>query len=352
VDPDDIANTFPLDLDATKQIQVTTSNEEVWLYKVKNSRLIPKDAPVGTVYIVDTSAGGMVACPPHIVRDDLNTLCKEAANHFVNATKAMDVLTKDATILHILRAGAGYMVAEVMKEAPIVYVRTEYKTDGYRAHSDDSRRLVVSYRNYPQGLKEASTILVPDTYATGRSAETALLDIMNNGFKPDRIIIYGFIAIPALIRIGSLCERHGIDLQSFSICDLTQLAYNNYDMCIYGPDESLYKETCRKGMLGSIIDRATLQRLLPYYIPGLDQPGDWSERQNLLFDGVVNRSGDIKGHLIKSIRLIESLMEINAGEEWYTETHEAAVRAELELLKKQLMSYAKASGGSHKIDVP
>lgn len=337
MDPDDIANFFPLDLDATKPVHVEESGREAWLYRVTGSKLIPEGEPVGTVYIVDTRAGGMVACHPHIVGDDLKPLCREAANHFVKAAKAVRVLTEDAAILQILRAGAGYMVADVMKGAPIVDVRTEYRTDGYRAHSDDPRRLVVSYRRYPEGLDEAATIVVPDTYATGRSAEAALLDLMGNGFKPDRIILYGFMAVPALIRLGALCEEHGVDLHSFAICDLTQLAHNNYDMCIYGPDESLYKETRRRGALGSVIDRSTLRRLLPYYIPGLDQPGDWSERQSLLFDGVTNRSGDIRGHLVKSIGLIETLMEMNIGEEWYTETHEAAANVELGLLRKRLM---------------
>ena len=338
MDPDDIANFFPLGLDTTEPVQVDGFGESR-LYRVIESRLIPMGEPVGAVYIVDSHAGGMVACHPHIVGEDLKTLCREAANDFVKAAKSVGVLTEDAAILHILRAGAGYMVADVMKEAPIVGVRTEYRTDGYRDHSDDPRRLVVSYRSYPEGLDEAATIVVPDTYATGRSAEAALLDLIGNGFRPDRIILYGFIAIPALLRLGALCEEHGVDLYSFAICDLAQLAHNNYDMCIYGPDESLYRETRRRGTLGSVIDRATLRRLLPRYVPGLDQPGDWSERQNLLFDGVANRRGDIRGHLLKSISLIETLMEMNAGEEWYTETHEEAAKSELRLLKRTLAGY-------------
>ncbi len=345
MDLDEIANFFPLDLDATKPVHVEGSGKEAWLYRVAESRLIPEVAPVGTLYLIDTVAGGMVACHPHIVGDDLKALCREAANHFVKAAQAMRVLTDDAAILHILRAGAGYMVADALEGAPIVDVRTEYREDGYRTHSDDPRRLVVSYRRYPEGLDDAATIVVPDTYATGRSAEAALLDLMGNRFSPDRIILYGFIAIPALTRLGALCEEHGVDLHSFAICDLAQLAHNNYDMCIYGPDESLYRETHRRMPLGSVIDRATLQRLLPYYIPGLDQPGDWSERQSLLFDGVANKSGDIRGHLAKSIGLIETLMEMNAGEEWYAETHEAAARAELGLLRRTLMGYERAAGG-------
>ena len=342
MDPDDIANFFPVDLDATELVQVDGFGESR-LYRVTESRLIPRSEPVGAVYIVDSRAGGMVACHPHIVGDDLKTFCREAASHFVKAAKSVGALTEDAAIMHILRAGAGYMVADVMKEAPIVGVRTEYRTDGYRDHSDDLRRLVVSYRSYPEGLDEAATIVIPDTYATGRSAEAALLDLIGNGFRPDRIVLYGFIAIPALLRLGSLCEEHGVDLYSFTICDLAQLAHNNYDMCIYGPDESLYREALRRGALGSVIDRATLRRLLSRYVPGLDQPGDWSERQSLLFDGVANRSGDIRGHLLKSISLIETLIEMNAGEEWYTETHEEAARAELGLLRRTLTGYNRAA---------
>ncbi len=340
MEPDEIAKYFPLDLDATEPVHVEGYGE-ARLYRVTESKLIPRGEPVGAVYIVDSRAGGMVACHPHIVGDHLKALCLEAATHFVEAAKSVGVLTEDAAILHILRAGAGYMVADVMKEAPVIDVRTEYRADGYRTHSDDPRRLVVSYRHYPEGLNEAATMVVPDTYATGRSAEAALLDLMYNGFKLDRIILYGFIAIPALTRLGALCEEHGVELYSFAICDLAQLAHNNYDMCIYGLDESLYRETRRKAALGSVIDRVTLRRLLPLYVPGLDQPGDWSERQSLLFDGVANRSGDIRGHLLKSMRLIEALMEMNAGEEWYTETHEEAARTELRLLRETLAGYER-----------
>ena len=344
MEPDEIAKYFPLDLDATEPVYVE-GHGEARLYRVTESRLIPGGEPVGAVYIVDSRAGGMIACHPHIVGDHLKALCSEAASRFVEAAKSVGVLTDDAAILHILRAGAGYMVADVMKEAPVIDVRTEYRADGYRDHSDDPRRLVVSYRHYPEDLDEAATIVVPDTYATGRSAEAALLDLMGNGFKPDRIILYGFIAIPALTRLGALCEEHGVDLHSFAISDLTQLAHNNYDMCIYGLDESLYRETHHKAALGSVIDRVTLRRLLPLYVPGLDQPGDWSERQSLLFDGVANRSGDIRGHLLKSIGLIETLMEINVGEEWYTETHMEAARTELGLLREVLAGYERAQDG-------
>lgn len=341
MDPDRLAKIFPLDLDATEPVHVEGCGE-ARLYRVTDSRLIPRSEPVGDVYIVDTRAGGAVACHPHIVGEELKMLCREAAAHFVHAAEAVGALTGDAAIMHILRAGAGYMVADVLKDAPVVDVRTEYRTDGYRAHSNDPRRLVVSYRSYPEGLDEASTLVVPDTYATGRSAEAALLDLMGNRFKPDSIILYGFIAVPALVRLGALCEEQDIALHSFAICDLAQLAHNNYDMCIYGLDESLYRETRRREAQGSVVDRATLKRLLPHYVPGLDQPGDWSERQSLLFDGVTNRCGDIRDHLLKSIGLVKALMKINAGEEWYTEAHRVAAEAELGLLRETLKGYEAA----------
>jgi len=344
VDPDYLARFFPLDLEATEPVHVS-GHGEARLYRVTKSVLFPRGEPVGAVYIVDSRAGGMIACHPHIVGDSLRTLCMEAATSFVEAAKTVGVLTEDTAILHILRAGAGYMVADVMTEAPVIDVRTEYRSDGYRDHSDDPRRLVVSYRHYPEDMDEAATMVVPDTYATGRSAEAALIDLMGNGFKPDRIILYGFIAIPALTRLGALCEEHGVELHSFAVCDVAQLAHNNYDMCIYGPDESLYRKTGRRGALGSVIDRETLRRLLPLYVPGLDQPGDWSERQSSLFDGFANRSGDIRGHLSKSISLVETLMEMNAGEEWYTETHEEAARTELSLLRETLAGYERSRGG-------
>ena len=223
----------------------------------------------------------------------------------------------------------------------MISVRTEYSEDGYRAHSDDSRRVSVTYSDLdPRSFTGSSTIIIPDTFATGRSAEAALIHLFGKGVVPDRVVLYGFIAIPALERLGLLCAGWGVNLVSFSICDVTQLASNHYDMPVYGLDESLWESRGELRLLGSIVDMETLGRLIPRYVAGLDQPGDWSERHLDLFDGDGVVSGDITGHLQKSIGLVESLVGLNSGQPWYDGWHEEIAEAELRRLREALSGFS------------
>jgi hypothetical protein len=151
------------------------------------------------------------------------------------------------------------------------------------------------------------------------------------------MFLYGFIAIPALIRLGALASEHEIELVSFAICDVAQLAHNDYDMPLYGLDESLYQASGELSRLGSIVDVETLRGVLPSYIAGLDQPGDWSERHISLFDGRGGDEGDIVGHLRKSLGLIESLQGINSRMSWYDDLHESIALKEMEEIKKALV---------------
>lgn len=122
-----------------------------------------------------------------------------------------------------------------------------------------------------------------------------------------------------------------------------QLAHNNYDMPLYGLDEGLYSVTGELKHLGSIVDIETLKRYLPKYIAGLDQPGHWSERQNTLFNGYGYENSDIYGHLIKSIKLIDSLRKINSERSWYNDFHCDIASIELEKLENTLESYRKSN---------
>jgi uracil phosphoribosyltransferase len=333
-----ILREFQIDTESPTRVHVEGLREGVKLYRVEGSNLFPHGVYTGTNYIIDTPAGGLIACHPHIVGDELKSLCLEAARGFVEAAEQVCSLSlKDATLMHILRAGAGYMVAEAVPcGVPVINIRTEYVEDGYRDHSDDPRSLKVSYKSIPDGLGRVETLIIPDTYATGRSAEAALLDAFISGLTPERVVIYGFIAVPALVRLGTLCKRHNVSLVSFAICDVTQLAHNNYDMAIYGLDESYHGVTGEDRRLGSIIAPETLGRLTPFYVPGLDQPGDWSERQTRLFNGVTAEAGNIVGHLEKSMALIERLRAMSAGQPWYGEAQEEAAQRELEALRLEL----------------
>ncbi len=190
------------------------------------------------------------------------------------------------------------------------------------------------------GSDNPSTLIIPDTFATGRSAEAALTHLLSEGFEPERVVLYGFTAIPALERLGLLCTGWGVELVSFSICDITQLASNHYDMPVFGLDESLWESSGELRRLGSIVDVETLRRFMPRYVAGLDQPGDWSERHLDLFDGAGVVSGDVAGHLRKSIGLVESLVCLNSGQPWYDGWYGGIAEAELGLLREALRGFS------------
>ena len=342
---DVILDEFPLDVSSTEPVEVGGLRRDTRIYKVDpgSSPLIPSGIDVGTMHIVDAASGRSIACHPHIVCESLEGLCLDCSKEFLTALVGLDLYnTEGLAILNILRAGSGYMVAEALQGGvSVINVRTEYREEGYRSHLD-ARGIGVSYRDYSAGdprMGCVETLLIPDTYATGRSAETALMDLFGSGLNPETIILYGFIAIPALVRLGRICSERDVELHSFSICDVAQLACNNYDMPLYGLDESLFASTGALGRLGSIVDIETLRGMLLWYVAGLDQPGDWSERQKRLFNGFGDEAGDVVGHLRKSLGLVESLREINSRQPWYDELHDGIALEELRKLKETIQRY-------------
>ena len=119
---------------------------------------------------------------------------------------------------------------------------------------------------------------------------------------------------------------------AFAMGNLTALSTNNYDMPLYGIDEAHWQRTRTIRRIGSTIDRVSLEEYIPHFVPGSDQPGDWSARQRELFNGVSQEPGDIVGHLRNSIRLVKSLCEIDCFEPWQKQIAEK----ELDLLQKTL----------------
>jgi uracil phosphoribosyltransferase len=288
------------------------------------------------MYLIDTPSGCKIACHPHFVSDELSVLCLDAAQEFKKTLDELGLISEKSGILHILRGSGGYMVDKALPNLPLINIRTQYTEDGYRAHSDNSRRINITYSDYHS--TEYDTLLVPDTYATGRSVETALRYMFKQGLGVERIILYGFIAASGVERVYRLLKEHDIKLTVFAICDITQLYSNNYDMPLYGLDEHLYKETGEIKPLGSIVDVETLRKMIPHYVPGMDQPGDWSERHTNLYNGYGEESGDIKGHLEKSMELIKSLDELNHKQPWYNEKIRKITVTEITILQKRLHS--------------
>lgn len=347
---DTIVEDFPIDVYSTEKVEVKGLERDINIFKVdpKKCPLIPKNAPVGEPYIIDTDSGMTIACHPHIVDKKLEKLCLHCAREFIKVMEAICSLKDDSlAILHILRGAPGYKIAEAFQESvPILRIRTQYRKGGYRIHFDDTRNIDITFRDYSaidSDTNEISTLLIPDTFATGRSAEVAINDLLERNIKPRKIILYGFISIPALTRLGELTSEKDIELVSFAIGNIMQLAHNNYDMPLYGLDESLYSSKGELKRLGSIVDVETLKRYLPKYIASLDQPGDWSERQSTLFNGYGYENGDIHGHLIRNMEIIESLRKIGSEQSWYSDFHYAISSIELLKLESTLKSYKKSN---------
>jgi len=339
-----ILGSFPIDVDSTDRVNLGGLRDDTRLYKISlDSPLLPETHGFEALYILDTPSGEAVACHPHLVGAPLEKLSLEGAQEFRASAEGLGLFEEGSTaILHVLRGGSGYRLAEAFPSGvPILNIRTEYFKDGYRAHSDSEKKIRIAYNDHPDvhDLEGLSTLIVPDTFATGRSAEAALTELFESGLTPDRVVLYGFTAIPALVRMGSVCSEHGVGVHSFSICDLTQLASNNYDMPLYGVDESLLSSSGEFRGLGSVVDRETLLSLLPRYVAGMDQPGDWSERQETLFTGAGYVEGDIPGHLRRSASLIESLRKINRSQSWYDTDHDGIAVEELGRIRSTLGKY-------------
>ena len=323
-----ILRSFPIDTDSIKRVYLRETTQETRIYEVDVAKSPILESVEGHIFLIDTPSGQKVACHPHIVADDLSILCFEAAMELALALHELGLISNDSGILHVLRGGLGYRLDRALPELPVINIRTQYSQDGYRSHSDDSRRIAVTYSDYHENSFDS--LIVPDTYATGRSVEAALLHMFEQGLSVENVIIYGFIAAPGVERVYRFLTEHGVQLTVFAICDISQLYANNYDMPLYGLDEHLYKQKGIVKPLGSIVSKETLQDMIPHYIPGMDQPGDWSERHTDLFNGYTNESGDIHGHLLKSIELMESLDELNSQQPWYTDDLLDLTRKEIE----------------------
>jgi hypothetical protein len=339
-----ILGSFPIDVDSTDRVDLGGRRIIKKIYKINlDSPLLPKTHGFEALYTLDTPSGKAVACHPHLVGAPLEKLSLESAQEFRAAAEGLGLFNEGSTaILHVLRGGSGYQLAEAFPSGiPILNIRTEYFEDGYRAHSDSGKKIRIAFNDHPDvhDLDGRSTLIVPDTFATGRSAEAALTELFESGLTLDRVVLYGFTAIPALVRVGAVCSEYGAGVHSFSICDLTQLASNNYDMPLYGVDESLHSSSGEFRGLGSVVDRETLLSLLPRYVAGMDQPGDWSERQGTLFTGAGYVEGDIPGHLRRSASLIESLRKINRSQPVYDADHDGIAVKELERIRSTLEKY-------------
>jgi hypothetical protein len=345
---DKLIETFGVRVDLTEDVGVKGLPPGGRVYRVKG---FPRNCEV---YILDCEAGRRIACHPHIVGERLAGLALSCARDAVRAVIELTSLSEydEAAIVfeHVLRAAPGYRLHEALREVGVgfreVWIRPRYVTPSYRAHhAADERRIEVVYEDFSElPRRELLMVLKPDTEASGRTGKASLERLAEAAEEKnstlEELVVYGFISIDGLKTIYETASSLGFKRTYFlAIGNLTALCHNLYDMPLYGPDESYYSEKREMRLLGGITDYETFTRFLPEYIPGADQPGDWSARQTTLYTGYDYEPGGIEKHLTNSINLIERLWSILKNQEWFTEIHEEAIRRELENLRSVLASY-------------
>jgi len=295
------------------------------------------------VYLLDSRAARELAAWPHVVGDELDARCTECATQAAAIMSRLGLLAGQACVLHVLRAGPGYRIREALSSAGVavrdLYIRPEYVVTGARDHRGESVKEVritfADFSNAPRGAKV--TLFKPDTEATGRtglvSLTRALEELERRETRVEKLVLYGFITRVAAVKIAERALSEGVErVTIIALVDLADLASNDYDMVLYGPDLHTWRTQRQFKLLGGTTSPETLAEILPHYVPGLDQPGDFSERQSRLFNGVGWEEGDIAGHLKSAIESIETLLTIPALEDWQREV----ALDELERLRETL----------------
>lgn len=267
-------------------------------------------------YVVDSPEGAAAASTPELVGDGLTDNMRRASSHAVALMKKLG-LGERAVLLHVLRGSPGYELSAPLEEAvrlDNIYIRVRYQEGSYRDHRErEARAVYVKAGRLEPGRY---TLVVADTVATGRSMVEALRSALNllefKSVSVDRVYIYGFISLPGARAVASFLEKRGGEAYFIAIENYSALSGNMYDMPLYGPDPAR-PDT----LLGAAAPEEAVRRMLPHYYPGMDQPGDWSERQCRLFNGVGYERGDVTGHLRRSLEMLEELHRASRGAEWY-----------------------------------
>jgi len=320
---DSVVDEYGVNIDSTSPVTLkrTRLSQDTRIYRVENSTV--------RTYLIDTPMTRRIACHPHVVGKELDSLALQAAERSLPAILELSETQQGEEILfeQILRAALGYKLHEAAAKQingsfKTVYIRPQYTHTSYREHDgmvQQQLRIVhEDFSELPRG-KEMSLIM-QDTVASGRSGEIAIKAALDHceevGSRIKKWVLYGFISLRGLKVLEEIAKNYSLTLIAFAMGNLTALCSNNYDMPLYGVDEALWVRTHETHKLGALVDRATLSDYIREFIPGADQPGDWSARQLRLFTGKGYENGNITDHLQNSVRLIESLMSIGNFAEW------------------------------------
>ncbi len=291
---------------------------------------------------MDTREAREIAAWPHVVMEELDRRALSTAVACVEFLARIGVLSGPLVVLHVLRAGPGYRVVEALRGRELtfreLYVRPEYLASSERDHTGESVREVrVTFSDFSQAPEgEKITLIKPDTEATGRtgliSLETAFRELEARSCTVRTLVLYGFITDVAVRRIARFAADRGVDrVVAVGLVDLAALASNDYDMVLYGPDLHAWRINRELVRLGATVGLETFADMVRIYVPGLDQPGDFSERQLSLFNGTGWTSGDILGHLRSTEGAIETLLTVPDLEDWQREIAEEELNRVREL---------------------
>ena len=339
---DSLIQEYGVNVDATApaELRRTRLENDVRIFKVTYSSL--------NAYIVDTPPVRRIACHPHVVGAELERLMLESAEMTLKAILELAEVdtTRDGILFEqILRAAPGYQLHKAAERLipnsfRTVFIRPRYTHTSYRDHDGMiQKQLEVVYEDFANVQKNGDIVLMmQDTVASSRSAAISIDRVLHHcekvGSRIRKWVVYGFVSLEGLKLMDRIAQSYGIPLTCFALGNLTALCANNYDMPLFGVDEWLWQKNGSVNKLGALVDRATFMDYLPEFIPGADQPGDWSARQSRLFTGTGYEDGNIDGHLENSIRLVESLRKIGTFTDW----QDRIAHTELELMKDKLAS--------------
>jgi len=322
---DSVIQEYGVNVDETRLANLTKTKlkQQTRVFEVQNSSL--------NAFIIDTPMTRRIACHPHVVGDELGKLTLEAAEQSLPAILELSQInaSKKGGIVfeQILRAAPGYNLHQAASRMipgnyRTVSIRPRYTHTSYRDHDGMvHRQLDIVYEDFAElPANREIFLIIQDTVASSRSAEVSIKAAINHceevGSHIAKWILYGFIALEGLKLLDKIARSHDIPLVAFAMGNLTALCANNYDMPLYGIDEWLWRRDHSVSKLGALLDRDTFVEYLREFVPGSDQPGDWSSRQSRLFNGKGYEEGDIAGHLENSIRLMKSLLEIGELKDW------------------------------------
>jgi hypothetical protein len=304
-------------------------------------------------FILDCDACMKIACYSSILGSELNNLTFECSNYafnFLNQKNYLNVKNSDKKILfyHILRASQGYNLHNVMKKKLAyteAWIRTKYIIPSYRAHNDDSKELEIVFEDF-SSLNVLSDrpidLVIQDTVASGKTAQKALNRLFevskDYNINFDRIIFYGFISELGMDFLWeNVIRKNCNELIVLALGNLTLLCKNGYDMPLYGPDESYYSKTGNLLNLGCIVSEKTIKRWIDHFIPGADQPGDWSERQETVFCGDEYQKIDLSKYINNSVEYLMRLrFLLEKNYDWLFEKINKRIEEEIRALKSKL----------------